>query len=367
MSRLEFKSNATHTLGVELELQLVDADTLALKSCIEDVLKEIPQSMSGQVKPELMQSYLEINTEVCNSVSDVDRDLRGKLKLVGEAVERCGARLGWGATHPFSAWQDQKVTQADRYLWLVENLKETAQRLVTFGLHVHVGVNSGDKAIMICDRILRHIPMLLALSVNSPFWNARDTGLQSQRSKVMEGLPTAGLPPLMRNWSEYVWLINHLVETKFIETMREIWWDVRPHHNFGTVEVRICDMPGNLDHVLALTALVQCLVEALSNEIDEGTYQFDCHPIMVHQNKWRATRYGPEALLVDPYTMEIRPVGSVLTDLLDLLGEHGQSLKCEEYLEYNRELLKMPSGAQRQRETFERTGDLKEVVREMLQ
>ena len=121
-----------------------------------------------------------------------------------------------------------------------------ARRLVTFGLHVHVGVDSGDKAVMICDRIMRHLPTLLALSVSSPFWEGRRTGLQSHRSKVMEGLPTAGLPTLMRNWSEYVWLVNHMIDTGFINTIREIWWDVRPHHNFGTVEVRVCDMPGNL-------------------------------------------------------------------------------------------------------------------------
>ena len=146
---------------------------------------------------------------------------------------------------------------------LVDLLQEMARRLVTFGLHVHVGVDSGDKAVMICDRIMQHLPTLLALSCSSPFWESRDTGLHSHRSKIMEGLPTAGLPTLMRNWSEYVWLVNHMVDTGFINTIREIWWDVRPHHNFGTVEVRVCDMPGNLQDVLAIAALIQCLVKAL--------------------------------------------------------------------------------------------------------
>ena len=185
---------------------------------------------------------------------------------------------------------------------LIGLLQESARRLVTFGLHVHVGVDSGDKAIMICDRILQHLPTFLALSVNSPFWHGRNTGLHSQRSKVMETLPTAGLPPLMRNWSEYVWLMNNMVETGFIKTIREIWWDVRPHHNFGTVEVRICDMPPSLDDVLGLTALIQCLVHDLSQEIDRGTYQFDCHPFLIRQNKWRACRYGMDAKLVDAAT-----------------------------------------------------------------
>ena len=182
---------------------------------------------------------------------------------------------------------------------LVNLLQDTARQLVTFGLHVHVGVNSGDKAIMICDRILRYLPVLLALSCNSPFWEGRVTGLHSWRSKVMEGLPTAGLPPLMRNWSEYVWLINHLIDTGYIESIREIWWDVRPHHAFGTVEVRICDIPGTLEDTLGLVALIQCLICNLSDEIDRGIYQRDSHPMLIRQNKWHASRYGIDAQLVD--------------------------------------------------------------------
>ena len=197
-----------------------------------------------------MQCVLEINTGVCETVGEAERDLRGKIAIVEAACDALGLRLWWGATHPFSSWLDQRITPDDRYLQLVNLLQEMARRLVTFGLHVHVGVDSGDKAVMICDRIMRHLPTLLALSVSSPFWEGRKTGLHSHRSKVMEGLPTAGLPTLMRNWSEYVWLVNHMIDTGFINTIREIWWDVRPHHNFGTVEVRVCDMPGNLQDTL---------------------------------------------------------------------------------------------------------------------
>ena len=223
-----------------------------------------------------------------------------KSRSSPRSLGRQGVRLFWSGTHPFSPWQAQDVTPLDRYRDLIDLLQETARRIITFGLHVHVGVDSGDKAIMICDRILQHLPTLLALSANSPFWQGRNTGLHSQRSKIMETLPTAGLPPLMRNWSEYAWLLNNLIETGFIKTIRELWWDVRPHHNFGTVEVRICDMPPGLEHVLGITALVQCLVHDLSEEIDQGTYQFDCHPFLIRQNKWRACRYGMDARLVDP-------------------------------------------------------------------
>ncbi len=366
MSLYRFVTNDRPTLGVELELNLVDARTMALRSAITDVLATISDEQKTAIKPELLQCYLEINTGVCDHVEQVGRDLEAKIEVVRRAAARNGLKIFWSGTHPFSKWQEQEVTPDDRYRALIDLLQETARRLVTFGLHVHVGVDTGDKAIMICDRIMQHLPVLLALSANSPFWQARDTGLHSQRVKVMETLPTAGLPPLMRNWSEYTWLLNHMVETGFIKTIREIWWDVRPHHNFGTVEVRICDMPPTLRHVLGLTALIQCLVFDLSQEIDRGTYQYDCHPFMVRQNKWRACRYGMEAALVDPTTFQSIPARKVVHALLDRLADRAEELGCAPYLQDVHNLAEEPTGASRQIETYRQTGDLAEVVRQGL-
>jgi carboxylate-amine ligase len=213
---------------------------------------------------------------------------------------------------------------------------------------------------------MRHLPTLLALSVSSPFWEGRRTGLQSHRSKVMEGLPTAGLPTLMRNWSEYVWLVNHMIETGFINTVREIWWDVRPHHNFGTVEVRVCDMPGNLQDTLALGALVQCLVKALSDEIDNGTYQHDSHPMMVQQNKWRAARFGNQAKLVDTITYKSASVHDTVARLVELLQRPAAELDCETYLAHCVTMASKPSAAQRQLDLMEDTNDPPEVVRQLV-
>ena len=257
MRTLDFNRNDYPTLGVELELQLVEANSFELSSSVDKILREVPEELHSHIKPELMQCYLEINTHICHSVADVGRDLQEKLAIVEEIAEGLGLKLFWGATHPFSSWRNQQITVNDRYHRLVDLMQDIARRLVTFGLHVHVGVNSGDKAILVCERMLRYLPVLLALSSNSPFWEGRNTGLCSNRSKIMESLPTAGLPHQMRNWSEYIWLINHLVDTGFINSVREIWWDIRPHHNFGTVEIRVCDMPCNLQQVLALTAMVQ--------------------------------------------------------------------------------------------------------------
>ncbi len=364
--KLEFQSNAQPTLGVEIELALVNAETMALSSSITDVLAKVPDALKGRIKPELMQCYLEINTDVCQSVSDAASDLREKVSVVEEITDELGLRLYWSGTHPFSPWQDQTPTPNERYARMLEALQDMGRQLVTFGLHVHVGVESGDKAVMICDRILRHLPDLLSVSCNSPWWNGRVTGLRSHRSKIMESLPTAGLPSLMRNWSEYVWLVNHLVDTGFIQTIREIWWDVRPHHYFGTVEVRICDMPGRLEDVLAVVALVQSLVVALSDQIDDGTYQLDCHPMMVQQNKWRAARFGLDAPLVDSITLESKPARERLLQLVKLLRLTADRLGCLEHLEQLREMAMGPTWADRQLMLLEETGDPAEVVRKII-
>ena len=365
MSTIIFNSNKEPTLGIEVELALVDGQSMALSSSISDVLKILAPTGEACFKPELMQCCLEVNTDVCHTVGEAEADLRRKILLVEEATDQLGLRLWWGATHPFSLWHDQKVTPNKRYLALVALLQEMARRLVTFGLHIHVGVDSGDKAVMICDRIMQHLPTLLALSCSSPYWEQRNTGLQSHRSKVMEGLPTAGLPTLMRNWSEYVWLVNHMIETEFINTIREIWWDVRPHHSFGTVEIRICDMPGNLEDTLSIAALVQCLVKALSDQIDEGTYQHECHPMMVRQNKWRASRFGPQAELVDSFTYGARPVSSLLDWLIDRLRSTAEDLDCVPYLERSMKIVQRPSWADQQRSIYRETRDMTEVVRRL--
>ena len=372
MAKIDFHRNERPTVGVELELGLVDAKTMALISSYgllsARLTAEGHQSEESAIfKPELMQCVLEINTGVCPTIADAERDLRGKIAIVEEACDALDLRLWWGATHPFSTWLEQRITPEGRYLQLVNLLQEMARRLVTFGLHIHVGVDSGDKAIMICDRIMRHLPTLLALSVSSPFWEGRKTGLQSHRSKVMEGLPTAGLPTVMRNWSEYVWLVNHMIDTGFINTVREIWWDVRPHHNFGTVEVRICDMPGNLQDMMALAAMVQCLVKYLSDEIDNGTYQQDSHPMMVQQNKWRAARFGNQARLVNTNTYEAAPVAETVEQLVGQLRRTGVELHCENYLEDCLRLAQNPSAAQRQLDLMEETNDAREVVRRLVE
>ena len=365
--KFTFTSNASPTVGIELELGLVDARTMALTNGAEPLLQRLNAETNVSYKPELMQCYIEVNTGICHTIDDAQHDLTGKLCQLESVARELDLEIWWGATHPFSRWQDQQVTENPRYRNLINLLQEMARRLITFGLHVHVGVDSGDKAIMICDRIMQHLPTLLAISCSSPYWNGRQTGLQSMRSKILEGLPTAGLPPLMRNWSEYVWLVNHMIDTGFINTIREIWWDVRPHHNFGTVEVRVCDMPGNLQDALAIAALIQCLVKALSDLIDEGAYQHDCHPMMVQQNKWRAARYGNAATLTESNTYQGQSTAEAVDRLVKRLRPTAESLHCLDHLERVRHLAAGSNWSTRQIGILEKTGEPAEIVRQLIE
>lgn len=362
---LHFKGNDAPTLGVELELQLVDAKDFALKSAILEILDDLGGEQSW-IKPELMQSYVEINTGVCHTVDEVREDLARKLDLLYKTASQRGTRIFWAGSHPFSKWTEQDITPKERYHKLVELMQDTARRIVTFGMHVHVGVDSGDKAVMVVDRLMRYLSTLLALSVNSPFWVGRQTGLQSQRIKIMEQLPAAGSPPFLRNYSEYCWVVNQSLQSGFLNSIREIWWDARPHPRFGTVEVRIFDLPQNLEDTLALVALTQCLVCALSDQIEEGVYQYDIHPIVVRQNKWKAARYGLRAELIDPVTHSTIPVREMVFFLFEKLKPYAEHLNCAQSLNHVISMLEAPSGAERQLSLYgEFDHDLAAVVREM--
>ena len=366
MEKINFNSNKTPSVGVEIELALVDNQTMALTSAINDIRARLPEDMQDTIKPELMQCYLEINSKKCENIHQIEADLRQKALLVQNIADELDVGLYWTGTHPFSYWKDQVVSPSERYEKLLDLLQDLGRQLVTFGLHVHVGVDSGDKCIMICNRILKHLPVLLSLSCNSPWWENRITGLKSHRSKVMEMLPTAGLPTQMSNWSEYVWLVNHLIDTGFINSIREIWWDVRPHYNFGTVEIRVCDVPGNFEDAMALSALIHCLVVGLSDQIDYGTYQHDGHPMMIRQNKWRAARYGLDAKIVDPITHEWKTAREHVKSLTSELQPVAKRLECSDWLEKACNMADRPSWATRQLTSFEKTQNLPETVRQMV-
>jgi carboxylate-amine ligase len=360
-----FRPSDSPSLGVELEFQLLDERDQALAPAAPLILNDAVAAGHRWVKPEYHTCCVEINTAVCRDVPAVAADLGSKLDKLTPLTAARGFALGWGGTHPFSHWQNQEVFPDARYQELKHQYCETLQRQLTFGMHVHVGVADGDAAIAVCNGISGYLPALLAFSANSPFWCGRATGLHSHRLEIMGALPTGGLPPFMAGFEEYVKVTDHLIDRGVIHSVKELWWDVRPNSDLGTVEVRICDMPQDLDTALALTALIQCLVVDLS-QCDRQAEGDPCTMIMNQQNRWRAGRYGLEASMVDPQSGREYPARAILSALAERLSPIACALGCTYELELSRRLIERPGGAQRQRTIFEQTRDLSAVARALV-
>jgi carboxylate-amine ligase len=363
-----FRASTAPTIGVELELQIVDANTLALRDGIDGILAELPSSMAGSIKREFHSCCVEVCTDVCRSVDEARRDLKTKLHRVAGAAASRGLLLAWGGTHPFSHWKAQVVTGEPRYRALADCYQETLLRQLTFGLHIHVGMPSGDVAVRVCDRIRDHLPLLLALSANSPFWCGRATGLHSHRLDVMAAIPAAGIPPRLGDWESYQALVEHLSACGVIDSPKDLWWDARPSPSNGTLEVRVCDMPLGLETVLGITALVQCLVQVFGAEPgcarpDEGSDP--AHDMVLRQNRWLASRHGLDAPLADPCTGRRAPARVLVRDLIDRLLGAGRELGCSDFLQSLRSKTWGPTGAVSQLMTHSRTGSLLEVARLM--
>jgi carboxylate-amine ligase len=365
MSLGEFTRNEHPSLGVEVELALVDRRTMGLRSAIADVLAGLPAEDADRAKREFLQCYVEIDTHVCRDVPEAGRDLARTIRAVESAAARAGVALFWGGTHPFSRWREQAITPDPRYLRLAEEYQEVVRRPVTFGLHVHVGVPSGDAAVAAMNRLVEQLPLLLALSANSPFWQGRATGLHSHRTDLLETIPTGGLPPVLRTWGEYLALVETFTRSEFIKSADELWWDIRPNPSIGTIEVRICDTPADLDSALALTALIQCLVAEPGSSRGEFARPSEARQLAIRQNRWLARRHGLGARLAELDTGDVKPARDVALCLIDRLGPTAESLGCGAYLDRAAALASRPSGAERQLELFAETGDLSQVVRRM--
>ncbi len=333
---IDFNSSPGPSLGVEVELELVDRETRALASAASAILGEIgaghPEGEHPKAKHELFECTIEIITGVCTSVAEARADLQATLDEVVAAADRRGLDLLCSGTHPFSAWQDQQVSPNPRYAQLIEEMQWMARRLAIFGVHVHVGIRSPEKAIAIANALSGYIPHLLALSASSPYWEGRDTGLASCRSKVFEGLPTAGLPSPIESWEDFEQLMETLVSSAAISTVREVWWDIRPHPDFGTVELRMCDGIPTLGEVSAIAALAQCLVSHFDTCLDEGRPLPRQHDWVLRQNKWRAGRHGLDARLIVDDQGDLVPVRDAVRALVAELAPAAERLGCVDEL-----------------------------------
>ena len=358
--RIHFNGSPQPTLGVELELQILDPGTRNLVAGAPAILEAC--GGDANVKPELIQSTIELNTDVCADVAAVRRELRERVGALAALCDGLGYELACAGTHPFSKWGEQAITEKERYHTLVDRCQWPARRLMIFGLHVHVGVASGEKAIAVFNSLTTYLPHLLSLSASSPFFADADTGLASCRVKIFESLPTAGLPYRFRNWAEFQRLMITLVNARAIQSVREIWWDIRPHPDFGTIEVRICDGLPTLNDVIAMTALVQALVVWLGDQYDEGMYLPVQRHWIVRENKWRAARWSVDADIIVDEDGRLERLSESIAGLVETLAPTARRLGSADELARIGEMLRVGPSYRRQRRIHEEAGSFDAVM-----
>lgn len=355
------------TVGIEEELMIIDAESMDLVSGIEQMLEAVDDDIRGEVKPELMESVLEIASEPCPDVDTVEAQIRGLRRCVREIAEQRGLAIASSGTHPFARWEEQRIVARPRYRDLVSALRFVARQELIFGVHVHIGIDDPDKAVYIADCLRDQIPLLLALSTNSPLWRGAATGMMSTRTPIFRAFPRVGIPPIYGDWEGFASRVEQMMDVGAIEDYTYLWWDVRPHPNLGTVEVRVLDAQTRVEHTVALAALVQGLVHKLAADFDDG--ERPEHPALelVDENKIRAALHGVEGELIDFDTGTRVPAKQKVLTLLEELAEHAEELGTTEQLGGITDLMEHGTGARRQLVVFEANNDLRELVRELVE
>jgi carboxylate-amine ligase len=355
------------TIGVEEELMILDSGGLDLAQRIEEVLEAVPDEFEGQVKPELMQSVLEVATRPCPDVRTAGEELGALRNQVGAIGEQLGLLIAASGTHPFARWEDQAIVERPRYRELVDELGYVARQELIFGTHVHVAISGPNKAIYVADGIRRYIPVLLALSANSPLWRGEVTGVMSTRTPVFRSFPRVGVPPHYGSWEIYSRRVELMMESGAIDDYTYLWWDVRPHPNLGTVETRVFDQQTRLEHTIGLTALTAALAHRLSTLFDREEPMVEYPTELIDDNKVRAAIRGLEGPLIDFREGVQCPAEQMVRRMLDELTEHAEELGCVGELAGVEDLIERGTGARRQLGIYERNGDLRGLVREIAQ
>jgi carboxylate-amine ligase len=357
----------SYTLGIEEELMIVDQETLELSNAIEGLLGALDGvPVDGEVKPELMESVCEIATTPCRDTREAGSQLRALRRQVGQAAEGLGLAIGSAGTHPFAMWEDQRIVSRPRYRDLVAGLQFVARQEIIFGIHVHVGIDDPDKAIHVANGMRVHVPLLLALSANSPFWRADQTGLDSTRTPIFRAFPRVGIPPRYENFEDYARRIEFMTNCKVIRDYTYLWYDVRPHPKLGTVEVRVMDSQTRVEHTVALAALVQAMVKELAEHFEAGK-RLSRYPYeMLDENKWIAARHGLEGELVDLPKQSRVQARALARRVVDRMRPHADELGSSDDLDGIEDLLDNGNGASRQVVVYEANHDLREVVGEIV-
>lgn len=358
----------TFTIGVEEEYQTIDPVTRDLRSHIHsEIIAKGKLRMEERIKAEMHQSVVEVGTGVCKNIKEAKKEVAELRREMIALAQENGLLLAAGATHPFADWRAQEIYPDERYRRVVEDMQLVARANLIFGLHVHVGIEDRETTIHLMNSMRYFLPHLLALSTNSPFWLGMNTGLKSYRCKVFDKFPRTNIPDTFSSWSEFENFVNLLIRTNCIDNAKKIWWDIRPHPFFNTLEVRICDIPLRLDETIALAALIQATLAKLYrlHSRNQSFRQYGRSLIM--ENKWRAARYGTKGKLIDFGKEKEVPVPELIEEYLEFVDDVLDELDSRAEVGYVETILRRGTGAERQLEVFEKTGDLKRVVDYMVE
>ena len=351
------------TIGVEEEFQIVDPATWELRSHVSELLASSAATIGDQVKRELHQSIVEVGTKICSSVAELAEEIVCSRRELADAAERVGLRVAAAGTHPFSSWTDQQLSPGERYATIVDELQLLARSLLIFGLHVHVAIPDRALTIELMNEARYFLPHLLALSTSSPFWMGHDTGLKSYRTAVFRRFPRTGIPDRFESWSEYQEYVDLLVELHSLDNAKKLWWDIRPHPTFGTLEFRICDVPTAPRATIAIAALAQAIIVKLYKLRIRNLGFRLYHRRLIEENKWRAARYGIDGKLIDFGRRQEVPMRDLAVELLEFVDDVVDELGSRREVDYVRTILAEGTSADRQLRIHRETGDLRAVVR----
>lgn len=355
------------TLGIEEEYQIIDPQTRELKSYITEILEEGRLILLEQIKAEMHQSIVEVGTQVFQTPAEIRVELVRLRRALIELAGSKGMAIAAAGTHPFSSWHTQEITPFDRYMGVKEDMGELAQRLLIFGTHIHIGIEDREFMIDAMNVVRYMLPHILCLSTSSPFWMGRNTGLKSYRSTIFRNFPRTGIPRIFGSWSEYHDLVEMMARTRCIPDASKIWWDVRPHHAFPTLEIRICDICTRVDEAICLAAILQAIVAKVW-KLRRDNLTFRLYPSeLIEENKWRAVRYGLDGKMVDLGRQEELPARTLIREIVEwFISDVVDELGSRREVEYVYRILEEGTSADRQLATYARTGDLKDVVDQLI-
>jgi len=345
---IKFNSSPEPTIGVEIELQLVDKKNLNLKNISSKILAEVNEEFSNNIKCELIESMIEINTNICSNVEEVENGIRKILNHLDGILKKFDTEINCTSLHPFAIGKNQIVTDNIRYKRIMKDLQMVGKRFISQGLHVHIGIDNPEDAIKVNNALRIYLPLLLSLSTSSPYFEGEDTGLHSYRTKLFEALPLAGMPDYLNNWNHFENLTKQLEGAGIINSVKDLWWDVRPHPGFGTVEIRVCDIPINFKEIIALVALTQALVVTL---IKLEPHQ-DTHIQILQSNKWQAARYGLDGVFVDHKTFKKLSMRDAIENLYMLVEPAIHLLGLKKYCSTLEEILIFGTASKKQRKLY---------------